>query len=119
MITAVFYEKGRQYVGFCVSGHAEHEIACACVSSAVQLTANGVTELAHIPASVEAKGDTVRLELSENRTLKPKYSLLRCISIACALLRIFLDGSKYSSVPDKGRGVNGSKSRFHYNFLEV
>ena len=35
-----------------VSGHAEHEIACACVSSAVQLTANGVTELAHIPASV-------------------------------------------------------------------
>lgn len=63
MITAVFYEKGRQYVGFCVSGHAEHEIACACVSSAVQLTANGVTELAHIPASVEAKGDTVRLEL--------------------------------------------------------
>lgn len=64
MITAVFYEKGQQYVGFCVSGHAEHEIACACVSSAVQLTANGVTELAHAPASVEAKGDMVRLELT-------------------------------------------------------
>lgn len=96
------------------------EIACACVSSAVQLTANGVTELAHIPASVEAKGDTVPVgAYRKNRTLKPKYSLLRCISIACALLRIFLDGSKYSSVPDKGRGVNGSKSRFHYNFLEV
>lgn len=64
MITATFYRKGQQYSGFCVSGHAEHEIACACVSSAVQMTANGITETAGVSAKVEAKGDTVRLRLT-------------------------------------------------------
>lgn len=64
----ILRQKGRT-AGFSVSGHAGYEdsgkdIVCAAVSSAVQLTANGITEILHYPAEVSAEGDTVRLHTS-------------------------------------------------------
>ncbi|MCQ2463998.1 MAG: ribosomal-processing cysteine protease Prp [Oscillospiraceae bacterium] len=70
MITAVFYKKGRDYSGFRVSGHAEYadpgeDIVCASVTSAVQLSANLITESFHINAEADAVGDTVTLKVAE------------------------------------------------------
>ena len=68
MILARFMTKAGELVGFSVSGHAGYadageDIVCAAVSSAVQLTANGITEILGLSASVEAEGDTVSLRL--------------------------------------------------------
>lgn len=68
MIQVHFFKSGKVYLGFSVSGHAGYadngeDIVCASVSSAVQLTANGITEVLKLPAEVSAKGDTVRLKL--------------------------------------------------------
>ncbi len=70
MITAVFYKKGRDFSGFRVSGHAGyaeygHDIVCASVSSAVQLTANLITESFGISADVSAEDNAVTLRVAE------------------------------------------------------
>ena len=69
MIEAAFICANCHVIGFAVSGHAGYadsgkDIVCAAVSSAVQLTANGITEILHYPAEVSAEGDTVRLHTS-------------------------------------------------------
>ncbi|MCI6022681.1 MAG: ribosomal-processing cysteine protease Prp [Oscillospiraceae bacterium] len=68
MIRAEFFSKADHLNGFSVSGHsgyadAGEDIVCAAVSSAVQLTANGITEVLGAHASVSAEGDTVSLNL--------------------------------------------------------
>ncbi|MBE6853062.1 MAG: ribosomal-processing cysteine protease Prp [Ruminococcus sp.] len=70
MITAVFYKKGGNFSGFRVSGHAGYaeygqDIVCASVSSAVQLTANLITETFAVKADASAVDDTVTLEVAE------------------------------------------------------
>ena len=70
MITAVFYKKDRELSGFRVSGHAGYadygyDIVCASVSSAVQLTANLITENFGISAEASAENDTVTLMVAE------------------------------------------------------
>ena len=73
MITAVFYKKGREFSGFRVSGHAGYDeygldIACASVSSAVELSANLITEIFHISADVKVSEDAdnaVTLKIAE------------------------------------------------------
>lgn len=70
MITAVFYKKDRKLSGFRVSGHAGYadygyDIVCASVSSAVQLTANLITENFGISAEASAENDTVTLMVAE------------------------------------------------------
>lgn len=70
MITAEFYLRGEQYVGFSVRGHAGYaaygrDIVCASVSSAVELTANAVTEILKLPASVGVFENEVKLLLPE------------------------------------------------------
>lgn len=67
MIEAAFQCADCRITGFTVSGHAGYansgkDIVCAAVSSAVQLTANGITEILHFPAEVAAEGDCVRLQ---------------------------------------------------------
>ena len=64
MILAKFQKRQGSLYAFSVSGHAGYaeaggDIVCASVSSAVQLTANAVTEI------VQAEGDTVSLTLCE------------------------------------------------------
>lgn len=49
MITASFQKKGERFLAFSLSGHAGYadagqDIVCASVTSAVQLTANAITE---------------------------------------------------------------------------
>ena len=68
MIRAEFFSKAGRLTGFSVSGHAGYadageDIVCAAVSSAVQLTANGITEVLGVKAQVTAKGDTVSLKM--------------------------------------------------------
>ena len=68
MIRAEFFSQAGRLTGFTVSGHAGYadageDIVCAAVSSAVQLTANGITEVLGMKARVTAKGDTVSLKM--------------------------------------------------------
>lgn len=54
-----------------VSGHSGYDrsgrdIVCAAVSSAVQMAANGITEILGISAEVSAHEDTVSILLPEN-----------------------------------------------------
>lgn len=70
MITAVFNKKGGHFSGFRVSGHAEYadigqDIVCASVTSAVQLTANLITECFCIEADVSAENNVVALEVAK------------------------------------------------------
>lgn len=57
MITVKVFISGDTYNGFKVSGHSGYDdsgkdIVCASVSSAVQLTANGITECAQSKADI-------------------------------------------------------------------
>ncbi len=71
MIRARFFNKGGDTHGFEVSGHAGYagkgqDIVCASVSSAVQMTANTVTEIIGAAASVKDTGGKISLKLSES-----------------------------------------------------
>lgn len=68
MIRAEFFESGKRLTGFSISGHAGYadsgnDIVCAAVSSAVQLTANIITEGFHIDADVSADSNTIICKL--------------------------------------------------------
>lgn len=70
MITAEFYLRGERFSGFSIRGHAGYaaygqDIVCASVSSAVELTANAVTEILKVPASVGVFENEVKLILPE------------------------------------------------------
>ncbi len=70
MITARFKKDSDGYRSFSISGHAGCEqygfdVACAAVSSAVQLTANGITEVAGVKAQVQVDKDTIGVTLPE------------------------------------------------------
>lgn len=64
MIRAEFYESQGKLKGFSINGHAGYaengfDIVCAAVSSAVELTANLITDGFNIPAKVMAEDDTI------------------------------------------------------------
>ncbi|SDN40527.1 ribosomal-processing cysteine protease Prp [Acetanaerobacterium elongatum] len=68
MIRAGFVKANGRFKSFVVSGHAGYaesgsDIVCAAVSSAVQLTANAVTEVAGIKAKVQVNEDNIALTL--------------------------------------------------------
>lgn len=70
MITVAFLRHGSELCGVTIRGHAEYadsgqDIVCAAVSSAVQLTANTVTEIFKIPADVSAAKNTISIRLPE------------------------------------------------------
>lgn len=78
MTSVVFQKTGERYVGFSVSGHAAYDaagsdIVCAALSSATQLTANGITEVAGVSAhiSVDEKTAAVRLRMTEEQAENP------------------------------------------------
>lgn len=85
MIQVRFFKTGEMIVGFSVSGHAGYaphgqDIVCASVSSAVQLTANAVTEVLKLSAQVTAQGEEVRLMLSscsDAQTAQPFFEALQ------------------------------------------
>ncbi|MGI5893421.1 MAG: ribosomal-processing cysteine protease Prp [Candidatus Merdivicinus sp.] len=72
MIEAAFQCADCRVAGFIVSGHAGYansgkDIVCAAVSSAVQLTANGITEILKYPAVVKVEGNAVSIQTEGDR----------------------------------------------------
>jgi uncharacterized protein YsxB (DUF464 family) len=70
VIRTRFFNNGGVMCGFEVSGHAEyadkgHDIVCASVSSAVQMTANTVTEVIGVEAHVSDVDGKVSLQLGQ------------------------------------------------------
>ena len=68
MIRVEFTKSGELLTSFSVSGHAGyddygHDIVCASVTSAVQLTANGITQELKLPAKVDVEENLIRVTL--------------------------------------------------------
>ena len=75
MIRANFFKSQGVLTGFSISGHAGYaesgyDIVCSAVSSAVQLSANLITDGFHCNADVSAEGDTFvcRTESADENT---------------------------------------------------
>lgn len=75
MIRVEFTKSGELLTSFWVSGHAGyddygHDIVCASVTSAVQLTANGITEVLKLPAKVDVEENLIRVTLPSRQREK-------------------------------------------------
>ena len=75
MIRVEFTKSGELLTSFSVSGHAGyddygHDIVCASVTSAVQLTANGITEVLELPAKVDVEENLIRVTLPRQQREK-------------------------------------------------
>lgn len=71
MIAAEFFKLKSSFVGFKISGHAEYsdngcDIVCAAVSSAVQLSANTLTDFLFVDANVKASDNTIYLMIKNS-----------------------------------------------------
>lgn len=80
MIHADFVKSGDALMGFSISGHAGyddygHDIVCASVSSAVQLTVNGVTEILKLKADVTVEDNLIKMMLSQKNAQKAQAFL--------------------------------------------
>lgn len=80
MIKAQFFKVNEKYCGFSISGHAGyaergHDIVCASVSSAVQMTANTVTEIIGADAAVKNVNGTISLKLESNNGEKAERAM--------------------------------------------
>lgn len=90
MIKATFYVSQQECFGFCVAGHAMfadagEDIVCAAVSCAVQMTANGVTEVAKAQAEVRVGENEIVLHVRDNREVV--QTLLEALRLQLELLR--------------------------------
>lgn len=70
MIVATFSSRGEKWTAFTICGHAGfaragRDIVCAAVTSGVELTANTLTDVLHVPARVEVGKDRVAFEMNE------------------------------------------------------
>ena len=70
MIRINFYQHNQQLCGCSVSGHAGyaesgHDVVCAGVSAAVQMTANMLTEIFKIPADISADENRIGIRLPD------------------------------------------------------
>lgn len=75
MIRVEFTKSGELLTSFSVSGHAGyddygHDIVCASVTLAVQLTANGITEVLKLPAKVDVEENLIRVTLPRQQREK-------------------------------------------------
>ncbi|MBQ4050344.1 MAG: ribosomal-processing cysteine protease Prp [Oscillospiraceae bacterium] len=91
MTKATFFSKSGKLYGFSVSGHtgygvAGRDILCAAISSAVQMTANGITEILKKEAKVEARGATVTLQL-ENDPDEMSSAMIEALKLHLEVLR--------------------------------
>lgn len=71
MINAEFFRNNGIISGFKISGHALYDdfgkdIVCAAVSSAVELTANTITEIFGFDAEVSAENNVVILKTADS-----------------------------------------------------
>lgn len=78
MIQAVFRRSRDGFCGVEISGHAEfaesgQDIVCASVTSALQLTVNGITEVLLVPAQVVVEENRITLKLEEFHTVASQF----------------------------------------------
>ena len=71
MITVNFFEKEKQIEGFEIFGHAGYDdvgkdIVCSAVTSSIQMTNNGITEILKIKANVNTLENKIKCMLPEN-----------------------------------------------------
>lgn len=71
MISVRFFSNSHGLCGFDISGHAGrgtegHDIPCACVSSAVQMAANTITECMNVAADIGVKENFITLRLKDD-----------------------------------------------------
>ncbi|MBQ8514135.1 MAG: ribosomal-processing cysteine protease Prp [Ruminococcus sp.] len=71
MIRICFYQHNQQLCGCRVSGHAGfaeqgEDIVCAGVSTAVQMTANMLTEIFKIPAEISVEDNCIGIRLPDS-----------------------------------------------------
>lgn len=71
MISANFQKHKGSLVGVVVSGHAGfaqmgQDIVCASVTSALQMVANGITEVLGVKANVQVEENTIALRLPKS-----------------------------------------------------
>ncbi len=71
MTEAKLLKRNSRFIGFQISGHTGYakrgkDIVCASISSAVQITANAITEVVKAKAEVLAKGDIVTLNVLQD-----------------------------------------------------
>lgn len=91
MICVVFYQRRSEPCGFRVTGHAGYDeygkdIVCAAVTSAVQLTANGITECIKQPADVQIEENTVFFQLPKSCSDPCAVSMLNALELHMKVL---------------------------------
>ena len=84
MIEASFVKSSGRFTGFTVTGHAGYadsgsDIVCAGVSSAVQLTANAITESFGVPAKVRVMENRISLKLPRDCDSAPAQQLIEAL----------------------------------------
>ena len=90
MIKALFKKDANGFCQFSIKGHAMfddygRDIVCASVTSAVELTANGITEVLGVKAKVDAFENEIRLKLPENSP-KEAYDFLSALYLHLKIL---------------------------------
>ena len=91
MIYAHFFKFGKLCSGFSISGHAGYadygkDIACASVTSAVELTANGITEILGLPAELNLQENEIRLSLTKESDMIAAQPFLDALQLHLKLL---------------------------------
>ncbi len=93
MINAEFYLKNEVLVGFSIKGHAGYadyglDVVCAAVTSAVELTANAITDILKVSASVGVFENEIRLTLpnSDKDNVKCAITFLKALRLHLELL---------------------------------
>lgn len=90
MIKVTLYKQNQVCMGFSVTGHAGYadygqDIVCAGVTSAVQLTINGITEILKVPADVEVEDNLISIRLSDGDK-KAAVAFLEAFALHVSLL---------------------------------
>ena len=90
MILAHFYSKKGKTCACSLSGHAGYadygkDIVCASVTSAVQMAANGITEILKVPAQVKVSENEIFIKLPES-SKSTAYDFLEALKMHIEIL---------------------------------
>lgn len=97
MISARFFKSEGRLTGFAVSGHAGyddygHDIVCASVTSAVQMAANGITEVLKLGAQVDVGENEIKMTL-DRADAKKGQAFLQALLLHLNLLSEDYEGT--------------------------
>jgi len=90
VITAKFTRTAERFASAAISGHAGYadsgqDIVCAAVTSAVQLTANAITEVVKAPADVRVLENLISIQLPAGFSLE-ESRFLQALHLQLSLL---------------------------------